>query len=62
MLAPIATTTGHAVLGDGTAPGILLDLEDGRILAEEVTGRSFPVTDPTTWKSALSDVARAQHE
>ena len=33
-----------------------------RILAEEVTGRSFPVTDPTTWKSAHSDVARAQHE
>ena len=33
-----------------------------RILAEEVTGRSFPVTDPATWKSALSDVARAPYE
>ena len=33
-----------------------------RILAEEVTGRNFPATDPTTWKSALSDVARAPHE
>ena len=33
-----------------------------RILAEEVTGRSFPVTDPATWKSALRDVARAPQE
>lgn len=33
-----------------------------RILAEEVTGRSFPVTDPATWKSALRDVARTPHE
>jgi hypothetical protein len=24
-----------------------------RILAEEVTGRRFPVTDPSTWESAL---------
>ena len=33
-----------------------------RILAEEVTGRSFPVTDPATWRSALSDASRAPHE
>ena len=33
-----------------------------RILAEEVTGRSFPVSDPATWESALSDVARAPYE
>lgn len=33
-----------------------------RVLAEEVTGRSFPVTDPATWRSALRDVARAPHE
>lgn len=33
-----------------------------RILAEEVTGRRFPVTVPATWKSSLSDVARAPHE
>lgn len=37
VLAPIDTTTGHAVLGDGTNPGILLHLEDGRILAEQVS-------------------------
>lgn len=33
-----------------------------RILAEEVTGRRFPVTDPSTWRSALSDASRAPHE
>lgn len=33
-----------------------------RILAEEVTGRSFPVTDPSTWETELSHVARAPHE
>ncbi|WP_181276131.1 pyridoxamine 5'-phosphate oxidase family protein [Brevibacterium oceani] len=33
-----------------------------RILAEVVTGRRFPVTDASTWESALSHVARAPQE
>ena len=33
-----------------------------RILAEEVTGRRFPVTDPSDWETDLSHVARAPRE
>jgi len=33
-----------------------------RILAEEVTGRHFPVTDPSDWETDLSHVARAPRE
>lgn len=33
-----------------------------RILAEEVTGRRFPVTDPSAWETHLSNVARAPRE
>ena len=33
-----------------------------RILAEEVTGRRFPLADPAAWESALRHVARAPQE
>ena len=33
-----------------------------RILAEEVTGRRFPVTDPGTWDSPLTGTQRAPRE
>lgn len=33
-----------------------------RILAEEVTGRRFPVTDPSTWETSFSHVSRAPRE
>jgi nitroimidazol reductase NimA-like FMN-containing flavoprotein (pyridoxamine 5'-phosphate oxidase superfamily) len=33
-----------------------------RILAEEVAGRRFPVTDPSAWETHLSHVARAPRE
>src|SRR5699024_4784531 len=33
-----------------------------RILADEVTGRRFPVTDPSDWETDLSHVARAPRE
>lgn len=33
-----------------------------RIAAEEVSGRRFPVTDPSAWEAPLSHVARAPKE
>lgn len=33
-----------------------------RIIAEEVSGRRFPVTDPSAWEAPLSHVARAPRE
>ncbi|WP_299302180.1 hypothetical protein [uncultured Brachybacterium sp.] len=41
ILGGIGTTTGLAVLGDGEQPGILLDLDEGRKVAEGVTAAAY---------------------